>query len=613
MITKIYKIFCAGLVGCGIAATLTSCEDFFNQESDDVLYSDQEHLNNAVDTIYSVTGILAKLQALGDRTVLFGELRGDLVDLTEYADSNLQAIANFEVNDNNKYNQPSDYYAVINNCNYFIAHADTALRSNRNEEIFMKEYCAVKAIRAWTYLQLGLVYGKVPFYTEPLLSKDAAEVAESSQKTLEEICYYFLHEDGLMDLPERYNTEYPEYGDIRVPSKLMYFPLSLVRGDLYLWHATLTNNVKEYKEAAKQYYTYISQRNGLNSAYPIGRSNLDMWDLGEAKWESPRTGLYPVDETATANSEAITMIIGDSLPSEGHYSELRNLFNSTKDNDYRVSIKPSQRVKEISQATPNCVLSNDARTVFYAPKNLADYSGDLRLPDACPPNQRPEVVKGVSVETQKINKYPASREMTHIIVYRRIMVYMRMAEALNRAGYPRMAYEVLSEGLTNQVIDTKVIPYYPTADDFNYLVQFDFNDARYENCEPEDYVTRAGFEPLATHNTIGIHTRGAGWTPMDTTYVLPHDTIEYNATKRAQLVKEQQAYVDSLILAESALEFAFEGTRYYDIMRYALRQDNPEATMKKIIGARKGIDNPTDVKLTGRSSWFLTWKGKLGY
>ena len=159
MITKIYKIFCAGLVGCGFAATLTSCEDFFNQESDDVLYAEDEHLNNAVDTIYSVNGILTKLQALADRTILFGELRGDLVDLTEYADSNLQAIANFDVDDNNKYNQPSDYYAVINNCNYFLAHADTAMKSNRNEDIFMKEYCAVKGIRAWTYLQLGLVYG----------------------------------------------------------------------------------------------------------------------------------------------------------------------------------------------------------------------------------------------------------------------------------------------------------------------------------------------------------------------------------------------------------------------------------------------------------------------
>lgn len=611
MITKIYKIFCAGLVGCGIAATLTSCEDFFNQESDDVLYAENEHLNNAVDTIYSVTGILAKLQSLGDRTILFGELRGDLVELTEYADSNLQAIANFDVNDDNKYNNPSDYYAVINNCNYFIAHADTALKSNRNEEIFMKEYCAVKAIRAWTYLQLGLVYGKVPFYTEPLLSKDAAEVAESSTKTLEEICYYFLYEDGLMDLPERYNTEYPAYGEIRrVPSQLMFFPLSIVRGDLYLWHATLTNNVKEYKEAAKQYYTYINQRNGLNRAYPIGRSNLDMWSLGEARWEKPSSGLFPIAETTTATSEAITVIPGDSLPAEGHYSELRNFFTSREENDYRVSIKPSQRIKEISQATPNCVLSNDTRSMFYAPQNLADYAGDLRLQDACPPNQEPREVNGIRIETQTIKKYSSS---PNIQIYRRIMVYLRMAEALNRAGYPRMAYEILSEGLTNEVIDTKVIPYYPTAEDFDFLVQFDFNDARYGNCEAEDYIQRDGFTPSELHNMIGIHARGAGWTPMDTTYVLPHDTIEYNTTRRAKLIKEQQAYVDSLILAEQALEFAFEGTRYYDIMRYALRQQNPEATMKKIVGARKGIDNPTSFNLDGRSSWFIRWKDKLGY
>ena len=155
MITKIYKIFCAGVIGCGIAATLTSCEDFFNQESDDVLYAENEHLNNAVDTIYSVTGILAKLQTLADRTILFGELRADLVDLTSVANKDLHEIAEFNVTDDNEYNQPSDYYAVINNCNYFIAHADTALKSNRNQDIFMKEFCAVKAIRAWTYLQLA--------------------------------------------------------------------------------------------------------------------------------------------------------------------------------------------------------------------------------------------------------------------------------------------------------------------------------------------------------------------------------------------------------------------------------------------------------------------------
>ena len=95
--------------------------------------------------------------------------------------------------------------------------------------------------------------------------------------------------------------------------------------------------------------------------------------------------------------------------------------------------------------------------------------------------------------------------------------------------------------------------------------------------------------------------------------MLPNDTVELDATKRAQLVKEHQAVVDGLILTESALEFAFEGTRYYDIMRYALRQSNPEATMQKIIGIRKGAKYPETISpLANRNKWFLNWKGKVG-
>ena len=161
---------------------LISCDDFFDQKSDDVLYAEDEHLNNAVDTVYSVIGILNKLQTLADRTILLGEVRGDLVDLTMTASNDLRELASFNVSDDNMYNAPADYYAVINNCNYFIAHVDTAMRSNSNEYIFMKEYAAVKAIRAWTYLQLVLNYGQVPFTTEPLLSKEAAEAAEQGAK-----------------------------------------------------------------------------------------------------------------------------------------------------------------------------------------------------------------------------------------------------------------------------------------------------------------------------------------------------------------------------------------------------------------------------------------------
>ena len=42
-----------------------SCQDFFDQESDHVIYAEKDHLGSASDTLYSMTGVLQKLQALG--------------------------------------------------------------------------------------------------------------------------------------------------------------------------------------------------------------------------------------------------------------------------------------------------------------------------------------------------------------------------------------------------------------------------------------------------------------------------------------------------------------------------------------------------------------------
>ena len=623
-----------GSLGCVVAAafmtavSFTSCDEFFKQESDDVLYADQEHLNNAVDTIYSVTGILTKLQTLADRTILLGELRGDLVSLTSVANNDLREVANFNVSDDNQYNAPSDYYAVINNCNYFIAHADTALKSNRNEIIFMKEYAVVKAIRAWTYLQLVLNYGHVSFYTEPMLSKEEAENAEIGTKAdLQAICDYFIND--LSTLPDRYNTEYPDYRNIRgVASRLLFFPLSIVRGDLYLWRASVTGNKEDYKQAALNYYTYISERNGMNSAYSTG-TDMDMWSPGTSTWQDYTGALFPVAESTNENAELITMIAGDSIRAEGHYSELRNLFTSREENDYKVSIVPSARMIEISEGQANCVLSNNGMTVTYAPPGLSEHrSGDLRLSDVWREDFMRDRVTGERIETQYIYKYSSSR---NVHIYRRMMVYLRMAEALNLAGYPRMAYEILSQGLCNRVIQDEVIPYYMSPNgglsDSTFLARFDFPDTRYGVVTAEHLIY--GMPSTSTiRYQVGIHSRGSGWTPMNEYYRLPGDTIILVAgdslyeEKRAldeRLRSYQQTFVDSLILNEGALEFAFEGTRYYDIMRFAMRSSNPGEFMKKHIYARRGQKAVTEVQgeikadLSNQQNWYLRWKGKIGY
>ena len=603
MITKIYKFIFAILAIGG----MTSCADFFEQESEHVVFSDKDHLNNATDTIYSVIGILNKLQAIGDRTVLLGEVRGDLVDVTTTANSDLRDMALFNIGDDNRYNNPTDYYAIINNCNYFIAKVDTALKNNRNEYIFMKEYAAVKAIRAWTYLQLVLNYGSVPFVTKPILSKIEAE--ENYPKyDLQAVCQYFI--DDLMPLTDRWANEYPGYGNIRSlrdgASRLLFFPINIVLGDLNLWLASKTGNQANYREAAIRYYKYISQRNGDNSAYPIG-TERSYWEIGSTTWDDYYTSTTYGTETYGTNTELITLIAGDSIRAEGNYSELRNLFYSRDENDFHVSIVPSSYMFELSESQANCCLGTDGATWYYAPADLTEHrSGDLRLISGYDYGERTDRLTNERFDVSYIEK----QSFQNIHIYRRAQIYLRLAEALNGAGFPRVAFSILSTGINNRVYRDVAYPYCSESDSL-WISQLDFPESRYGIVTAQEIATR---EIANGHNTIGIHSRGSGWTPMNEYYVLPDDSLMTEEQKKPI----QQAFVDSLLLNENGLELAFEGTRFYDIMRFALRQQNPGQFLAQKVYARRGKDNSDIMRgeikkdLTDQRNWYLQWKGQIG-
>ena len=623
MMTKIYKFIFAVLAIGGFA----SCADFFDQESEHVVFSDKDHLNSATDSIYSVIGILNKLQAIGDRTVLLGEVRGDLVDLTTDANSDLRDVALFNIGDDNKYNNPTDYYAIINNCNYFIAKADTALKNNRNEYIFMKEYAAVKAIRAWTYLQLVLNYGSVPFVTEPILSKLEAE-QNYPKYDLQAVCQYFIND--LMPLTDRWADEYPGYGNIRSlrdgASRLLFFPINVVLGDLNLWLASATGSQATYREAAIRYYKYISQRNGDNSAYPTGM-NYYMWSPGSTTWNSFRSAISGSwsDEEYGQNTELITIIAGDSIRAEGNYSELRNLFYSREDNDYHVSIVPSQGMFDLSESQANCCLATNGTSVYYAPTDLTEHrAGDLRLYRSYSWGQATNRLTGERFDVSYVEK----QSFQNIHIYRRTQVYLRLAEALNGAGFPRAAFSILSTGLNNEVYETSVYPYCSESDSI-WISQLDFPETRYGIITAQDITNTSG-STTANHNTMGIHSRGSGWTPYNETYRLPEaepipevdeegnpiEGLFVIEKDTPELVQKQTAFVDSLLLNENGLEMAFEGPRFYDIMRFAMRQSNPEQFLAEKVAARRGknnIDEGLKSRLMDKRNWYLTWKGQIGF
>ena len=583
----------AGRVCCGVATAmvvgmgLSSCEDFFEQESDHVLFADQEHLNNAVDTIYSVVGIMDKLQLLADRTILLGELRGDLVELTDYAPANVRQIYNFSIDDDNIYNQPRDYYAVINNCNYFIEHADTALKNNRDEYIFMREYAAVKAYRAWTYLQLALNYGQVRYVTKPILTKQDAD-AESSYELIgiAPLCDRLIAD--LTPLVPTYQRDYPGLGTISgVDTRLSYFPLWIMLGELNLWAG-------HYREAALCYYNYLNTRNGEANSYPTGTDAATWGHRQPTTWRYQYVGSLSFGNAYSTRGELITEIpISAEYDSvaNAHYNQLRVLFNSRDDNDYHVSIVPSQSLKDLSEQQWYCMVTTEGDTI-YAPRTLEDnQTGDLRLLDWWRTTDNFRGKNNEQVTYQQIYKFM----YRHVNIWRRQMVYLHMAEALNRAGYPRMAFKVLEEGISNQSIASGVLPYYTSVSDSAYIKQFDFQN--------QYYVLEGSATYTATQQ--GIHSRGSGDSRANQYYKFPEFTT-------ADSLELQIDSIERMIVNEGALEFAFEGQRFYDLMRIALRRGDPSFLANRVAQRNGVLDASLQSKLMNTNAWYLNWNKKLG-
>ena len=136
-----------------------SCGKMLEMDSELVEFASDNKLDTPEDTLYSVMGIIRQMQVVADRTMLLGEVRGDLMQLTDKASTDLQKIVAVPASDEtNIYNNISDFYAVINNCNYFIANVDPNAE-RMSKKYFRNEYVAVKVFRAWTYLQLAKIYG----------------------------------------------------------------------------------------------------------------------------------------------------------------------------------------------------------------------------------------------------------------------------------------------------------------------------------------------------------------------------------------------------------------------------------------------------------------------
>ena len=586
------------LAALGLSLGATSCQDMLETASDRQAFDPA--LDQKTDSMFYTLGILKGMQQAADQYFLVNEMRGDLVATTQYTETPLRELANFSATTANKYDSAYVYYRVINNCNYYIAHRDTSLRTG-STLVAMPEYVQAHSIRAWAYLQLVKTYGRVPFYTEPLTSisdanKDYGQVgiSELCEKLAPELARYSGYR--LPTYGERVSAGQTSRGETKyVDYAKTMIPVDVILGDLYLESGN-------YLEAAKAYFNYLKTSKLTAANYRVA-----LFDhFGKVATKVPTSAvayasgdLWNTIFSIDAPKDIVTYIPMAVNSMRGTVSNLPAIFGydfygtAGSQNNFgggyflERQIMPSQQLYDLSAANHYYYGLGTGEEQVYEESTVSD----LRLWESM------TTVHAMDSTFDAIKKLNSA----NVVVYRGTTVFLRLAEALNRLGYPDAAFAILKDGIDQEIAGMAYVR--PET------VEFLTTTLPFLSEENENLFTSAN----------GIHSHGAGFVGGEKSpYQM--DTIVGNKIKElVQLhgitptgtMADTINAVEDLICDEYALEFAFEGCRFGDLTRIARHKNSAGLYFDNFGGewlARKlAFKNPV-VDLRDENNWYLPFK-----
>ena len=597
-----------------------ACSDMLEADSSRQLFDPE--LDQKTDSVSYAYGVMQAMQQLADQYYFQNEMRGELVSPTAKASTYLRDLSTFTADASNKYDSVYLYYKVINNCNYYLAHRDSSLMTG-SRNVVINEYAGIASFRAWTYLQLARQYGDVPYVTEPVttISQINANTGRVDGNTI------LAHEAAkLEELKSRYSEDMlsvPTFGQTSRPIGVLnwknannaneqkfinpskcFIPLNVVLGDIYL-------ELGRYEEAAKCYYQYLRYTGSIGGSFSV--NYFDVLSLGYSDYNSIFKDLqyFPIDFNEKNQMDAVGQPVWEN--SFAHSSSpgdvisyipmaVNYMMGKTTDVPaaFGYSYYATERKNEVAtpgndifgcpknrdiQVIPSQVYNDSARLAryYYYTEQSTEVGNPWIINSSRLGDARASIIKqGIGADTSCV--YTLKPSTAYILLYRNATVWLHLAEAINRMGYPDAAFAVLKNGLHYGLRNFRYNP-----DEGKISPRYYLSPASYELLTTTlPFLAEANksiFENPAKETIIGIHQHGAGIAVKDSTSTYRYDIVvgdkiaDINAkfslglTPGAYTKKDSINAVEDLLCDEYAMEFAFEGTRFSDLRRLAIHKN----------------------------------------
>ncbi len=573
------------IVAAIVITGFASCKKTFDIPPQDQLDISQMY-RNVADADAAIIGIYGKFTGLAERYLILNELRGDMLNYTNNADQFLRQISTHTVTPDNPYANPKPFYELIINCNDVMKNFDIMRAGKKMKEAeYQQRFADVACLRSFLYLQLGIHYGQVPYVTDALESVDAVKDASRFPKLP-----FTVLLDSLINFTEKlsFKDEYPTGTTLNItvdgyPTQKWFVNKKFLLGDLHLWKGNYTQAATWYRQVMET-GTTGTVNGSYYSMYKVGwdsNGDIDHYisysRAGDASTLITNTQWRIMFEQAM-NTEGFRREWVWVLPFDNKFAPENPFVKLFSPIGGSYLVKPSQQSIDMWN-------NEQQRPAQGTPGIPYDARGQLTWKNI---GGQPVVMKYLYNYINYNTNLPvnALQKNSKWFLYRETHLHMRFAEAANRDGRFRLAWGLFNTGIAGAypAPTSDVTLYHNTLFDAS---PYNF-DARNSGSTGVPYY-RADW-----YRNIGVRARA--------------NVVDYPVTNAADSLIQ----IENGLINETGLENAFEGTRWADLLRIALRRNDPAFLADKIYNKLKKDGDPladaTRAKLMDKANWYLPFK-----